>query len=410
MLKYESKKADFSMVLLIGISMMLVISSTSLLHANEAEFILDRFRGVSAFMFSLFDSVLYIAYLAAGPIAGYLSARTGKRKIFVVYGAAGTAVITLLMTIVSSYHFLLVLRFFQGAFCVSAWQSLMTIVLDLSDDTNRGRNMGIFGTFMALSMGLGPVAGGALAGIALFAPYYVSAAQCILAVIITIVLISEPPLKRENIKPGIFDSIAFARRRPELMAPALFNLVDRLHMSFIIFIIPLMLREMMQLGPEYRGMLLGINGTAYIILQYPIGRLSDSIGRYKLLVTGSLGYGILLAFAGPVAAAGLIPLIVLFFCLGIFSGLTGPPNSALVGDFVSQEENPLAMGFFNLFGNIGMVCGSLFGGLMLSFTGFSAAFFGAAAIELGTLFINIIIIKNVGAGKIKSKRAEDAIA
>ncbi|MBI9109453.1 MAG: MFS transporter [Spirochaetales bacterium] len=399
----------FKSVLLISISIMFVISSTALLHANEAEFIIDRFKGITAFKFSLFDAVLYAAYLLAGPMAGYLSARTGKRKPFIVLGAAGTAVITLSMTLAPVYPILLILRFFQGVFCVTAWQSLMTMVLDLSDDSNRGRNMGIFGTFMALSMGLGPAAGGALAGISLFAPYYVSAVQCMVSVFITLFFIAEPPIKKENIKPGIADSIAFARNSPGLIIPALFNFVDRLHMSFIIFMIPLLLREFMQLGPEYRGMLLGINGSAYIILQYPMGRLSDKIGRYRLLVVGSMGYGLLLGCTGPAAAAGLTPLIILFFCLGIFSGITGPPNSALVGDLSSQEDNPLAMGFFNLFGNTGMVCGSLFGGFMLSFTGFTAAFMGAAAIELVTLALNMLIIRKLTAEKVNSLQKEDIL-
>ena len=45
-----------------------------------------------------------------------------------------------------------------------------------------------------------------------------------------------------------------------------------------------------------------------------------------------------------------------------------------------------------------MVCGSLFGGLMLSVTGFTAAFVGAAAIELVTLGINLLLIRRSNAG------------
>ncbi len=393
-------------ILLISISIMFVISSTSLLHANEAEFIIDRFEGIDSFKFSLFDSFLYAAYLIGGPIAGLASAKVGRRKPFVIGGAVVAAAMTILMTVAGNYPLLLVLRFLQGFFCVASWQSLMTMVLDYSDDTNRGRNMGIFGSFMALSMGLGPVLGGVLASIHLFAPYYVSAAQCLLAVVITFLFISEPGMKLENIKPKLVDSFAFARHRPALMVPALFNLVDRLHMGFIIFIIPLMLREVLQLGPEYRGMLLGVNAIMYIILQYPMGRLSDRVGRYKLLLIGSIGYGSLLCLTGPVGAMGLIPLVVLFFVLGIFSGFAGPANSALVGDIVNKDENPLAMGFFTLFGNVGMVTGSLFGGMMLSVTNFTVAFIVAGAIELSTLAVNISLLRKYGITKMRAVKVE----
>lgn len=394
-------------ILLISLSIMLIISSTAVLHANEAEFILDRFDGLSSLAYSLFDSILYAAYLIAGPMVGLFSARTGKRRPFVVWGGLMTAVASFSMTLVGSYPLLLAVRFIQGAACVFAWQSLMTMILDLSTDENRGRNMGIFGTFMALSMGLGPVVGGLLAGRHLFLPYYYSAAACIAAVLIAVFFVREPEFKQENIKPGLSEILLFVKKKPGIIVPALFNLVDRLHMGFIIFIIPLMLRELMHLGPEFRGMLLGINGSAYILLQYPVGRLSDRTGRYKLLLTGSIGYGLLLCFAGPAASAGLVPLGILFFSLGIFSGFTGPPNTALVGDIVSREENPLAMGFFNLFGNVGMVFGSLFGGLMLSAAGFTAAFIGAGLIELGTLVLNVYLMNRMKLkASLKNERGE----
>ncbi|MDC7126712.1 MAG: MFS transporter, partial [Spirochaetales bacterium] len=278
----QKKDGLLGKVLLISISIMFVISSTSLLHSNEAEFIIDRFEGITSFSFSLFDTILYVAYLIAGPFVGFLSARTGRRRIFVIIGAAGTAFATICMTLVHNYSLLLVFRFFEGAFCVASWQTLMTMILDLSDSTNRGRNMGIFGTFMAISMGLGPMFGGFLAKISLFTPYYVSSAQCVLAFIITVLFIREPLVAKASQKPGIAESLAFARTKPAVIVPAMFNLVDRLHMSFIIFMVPLMLKQLLKLGPEYRGMLLGVNGLSYIILQYPIGRLSDRVGRFKL--------------------------------------------------------------------------------------------------------------------------------
>lgn len=389
------KKQGLREILFISIAIMLIISSTALIHPNEAEFIIDRFEGITAFSFSLFDSLLYAAYLIFGLIAGYLGARTGLRKTFIIIGAAGVSIITLLMPVVDKYSVLLCLRFFQGIFSVTAWQTLMTLILDLSDNTNRGRNMGFFGIFMSLAMGLSPVIGGILANISVFTPYYVASIQCAIAVLVTIFLISDPPVRTRNIKPSLIQSFMFARKRMKLVIPALFNFVDRLHMGFIIFMVPLMLREVLKLGPEYRGMLLGINGLAFIILQYPIGRLSDRIGRFKLLTIGSIGYGILLCLTGPAAGVGLSLLIVLFFFLGIFSGFTGPPNSALVGDIVAADENSLAMGFFNFFGNLGMVFGALLGGVMLSVSDFTAAFLIAGLIELGTLAINLLILRKM---------------
>ncbi len=392
----SEKDSSLLPVIFSGAAIFFTVAPVALLHANEAEFILDRFEGVSTFAFSLFDSLVYAAYLVFGPLAGWLAAKTGRRKFLVLLGTAGLTVTTLVMPLISSYPVLLLIRFFQGMFCVSAWLTLMTLILDLSHSGNRGRNMGIFGVFLSLAMGASPVLGGVLAGASVFAPYYTAAAMAAAAALITVFLLPNLEIKLENLRPSLGKSLAYIRQRPHLVVPGLFNLVDRLHMGFIIFMVPLMLRELLQLGPEFRGMLLGINGLPFILLQYPVGRLSDRIGRYKLLITGSVGYGLLLCAAGFAAGWGFAALIAVFFLLGIFSGLTGPPNSALVGDMVPRGENPLAMAFFGFLGNAGMVIGSLFGGFLLTVSGFTFAFIAAGLVELITLALNMFLIRRWG--------------
>lgn len=387
-----NRKSSIGQVLLISLNIMLVISSVALLHSNKAEFVLERFEGVSEFAFSLFDAVIYFAYLITGLGIGFLSARWGVRKPFIAAGTLGTAIITFLLPLIPSYGLLLFFRFVQGVFCVTAWQTLMTLILDHSDESNRGRNMGIFGLFMAAAMGLSPMIGGALGSRALFLPYYVAASQCLFAFVISLLWVKEIPPQDKSRKPAFSDVIRFASKRKVLLVPALFNFIDRLHMGFILFVIPLMLKDLLKLGPEYRGMLLGVNGAAYIVLQYPIGRLSDKIGRKKLLVCGSIGYGVLIGFAGFTAEFGLMPLVALFFVLGIFSGLSGPPNSALVGDLVAPHENPLAMAFFNFLGNVGMMFGPLFAGVALSVSDYKGAFAVAGMAEIVVLALNLTVL------------------
>ncbi|MBN2651274.1 MAG: MFS transporter [Spirochaetales bacterium] len=394
------KKSNLFEVLIASISIMLVISSLALLHPNKVEFVQGRFSGLSDFKFSMFDTVLYLSYLLSGVFSGFLAARLGKRKIFVLVGSLGTAVFTFLLTLVdSSYTLVLVLRFLQGAFCVAAWQTLMTIILDLSNDSNRGRNMGIFGFFMAMGMGASPVLGGAIAKAGVFVPYWVASVQCLVAFLVCLFLIDEIKMAENSKKPSIVDSFSILYRRKQLLVPSLFNFVDRLHMGFILFVMPMMLSEVLGLGPQYRGMLIGINGLAFIILQFPIGKLSDKFGRLRFLVPGSICYGICLCLTGFAARFGLPGLAVIFFILGVFSGFTGPPNNALVGDYVTKEENPLAMGAFTLFGNIGMIVGPFFAGLLFSLADFATptakftvAFVFAGLIELATLATGMSIL------------------
>jgi MFS family permease len=100
--------------------------------------------------------------------------------------------------------------------------------------------------------------------------------------------------------------------------------------------------------PELRGMVLGIFALPFIILQYPVGRLSDRIGRYKPLIPGSIGTGIMIIITGYLSSYGLFLVFITFFLIGVCNGFTGPPAMALVGDIVKKEDNPVGMGFFNL--------------------------------------------------------------
>ena len=367
------------------------VFATAILHVNQYEFILLRFPGLSFLDVSYFDTVLYIAYLIVGILAGTLSDRFGKRRIFIVIGSLGSAIFYWLMTIATSYVVLLLFRFIQGSFTVMSWQILFTLVLDLSATENRGKNMGIFGVFLALAMGLGPMMGGILASIGVFVPYYTSMFLNIIVFILTISMLTEP--RNLECSPSISESISLAKRKPELIIPGMFNFVDRLHMGFLLFILQLFIPVVLGLGPELRGMILGIYALPFILLQYPIGRMSDKHGRFKPLLVGSLGFGIGLCFVGFIGGINFLALAIIFLILGVFSGMTAPPAMALVGDIVQSSDNAVGMGYFNFMGNIGIAIGPIIGGILANYTGFIITFFIAGLIELITLVFIVTFSK-----------------
>jgi len=387
----DQNKKNLSKVLIIGFSTFLMIFSVSILHANEYEFIILRFPGLTLFEVSLFDSVLYISYLIIGIIIGILADYFGKRKIFIIVGSAGSIIFFSLMISATNYSILLIFRFLQGSFTVMGWQMLMTLVLDIASPENRGKFLGIFGIFLALAMGFGPMFGGIIASYGVFIPYYVAIVVNVIVLIIVLLLLKDPSYLKK--RPSFKENLTIIQRRPELIVPGIFNFVDRLHMGFIIFILPLFVQIVLGLGPEIRGMIMGIFALPFIILQYPMGKLSDKYGRYKLLIPGSLGYGIILTLTGYFGQFGLGLLIGAFLILGVFSGITGPPSMALVGDIAEGKDNAMAMGFFTFVGNLGMVIGPLIGGFVADYGSFVLAFIIAGLIELISLGICLLFAR-----------------
>jgi MFS family permease len=346
---------------------------------------------LSSLELAYFDIVLYVSYLSLGIITGLFANKIGKRKIFIIIGSAGASLFFFLMTIAPNYGSLLIFRFFQGSFVVIGWQTLMTTVLDLSSPENRGKNLGIFGIFLALAMGMGPMFGGIIADYDVFTPYYVGIFLNLAVLLLSIFVIKEPlSLKK---RPSFIASLKIIHRSPQLIVPGIFNLIDRLHMGFNLFILQYFGVFVLNLDTTMRGMILGIYALPFILLQYPVGKYSDKHGRFKLLIAGSIGYGIFLSLTGFLGALGLPILIVFYILLGITSGMTGPPAMALVGDIVEEEDRAIGMGLFNFVGNLGIILGPLLGGILIpSFqpSQFVIAFLIAGIVELLSLGVNIL--------------------
>jgi MFS family permease len=251
--------------------------------------------------------------------------------------------------------------------------------------------MGVFGVFLALAMGLGPAVGGVIASFGIFMPYYVASVLNIITFAMTLVGLKEPEFTKARTK--LKESLGVVRNHPKLLVPGLFNLVDRLHIGFILTALPLFLSSVLGLSESLRGLSLAVFAMPFIILQYPMGRLSDKYGRYRPLIIGSISYGVILSILGAAGAFGFEVLLLMLALLGFFSGTTAPPAIALVGDSVEQKDSGMGMGFFNLMGNIGITIGPLLFGILALLTDFVGVFVVAGLLEIITLLASVIVIR-----------------
>jgi MFS family permease len=378
---------------LVGILTFMTITAAAMLHVNQPEFILDRFTEVTDFEYALFDGVLYLSYLTIGLLLGVVSDRWGRRRLFVIVGATGSILFYWLLTTAQAYPILLGFRFLQGSFTVMVWQSLMVLALDFSVHGERGRNMGVFGIFLALAMGVGPAVGGLVASYGVFMPYFVAILLNVTVLFTAIIGLKEP--QTISHQPSFRASLSIVKREPKLIVPGLFNFTDRLHIGFILTALPLFLSTTLALSESLRGLSLAVFAFPFILLQYPMGRLSDRYGRYRQLFIGSVGYGIILSLFGIFGAFGFVSLLVVLAVLGVFNGITAPPSMALVGDVTKQNDTAMGMGFFNFMGNLGITIGPLLFGYLIVTASFFTAFLIVGSLELITLAFNAILVKFV---------------
>lgn len=127
----------------------------------------------------------------------------------------------------------------------------------------------------------------------------------------------------------------------------------------------------------------------YAASVYPLGTLSDRIGRWPLMLSGWTVYaGVYFgfAFAGPSAVWWL------FALYGLYMGLCEGVGRALVRDKIPEDMKGTAMGIFNMAAGLMALAGSLAAGLLWDIIGPGAAFVLGGAASLSAVVAAVFAI------------------
>lgn len=121
------------------------------------------------------------------------------------------------------------------------------------------------------------------------------------------------------------------------------------------------------------------NGVS-VIFAIPFGKLSDKIGRERLLIAGFLVYAIVYFCFGIFSSIGAI--FLAFALYGIYSALTDGNQKALVSDFLPKELKGTGYGLYHALLGITLLPASLIAGLLYDHVSSGAPFFFGAATAL----------------------------
>jgi MFS family permease len=118
----------------------------------------------------------------------------------------------------------------------------------------------------------------------------------------------------------------------------------------------------------------------YGVLSYPFGRLSDRVGRKRLLVAGYVFYG--LVYAGFALTRRPEAVWLLFALYGVYSALNEGLEKALVADIAPQEHRATFIGLHSTLTGVGLLPASLLAGALWSLAGPSAPFWFGGVLGL----------------------------
>ncbi|MDQ1262234.1 MAG: hypothetical protein QG575_1415, partial [Euryarchaeota archaeon] len=138
---------------------------------------------------------------------------------------------------------------------------------------------------------------------------------------------------------------------------------------------PFFPRYVMDLGASYTmlGFIVSVYGAVQLVTQIPIGRLSDQMGRKKILLLGLATFSFLPLFYIYAKSANALLLIRALGGLG--ASAVWPIAMALIIDQAEAKNRGAAMGRYNAAFFSALALGPLIGGMLYDFIGQNAPFY-----------------------------------
>ena len=378
-------------VLKLGLVSFLTDLSSEMIFSVFAIFF-TTIAGASAALLGLVEGLADLSASSLNYFAGWLSDRTGKRKVLTLAGYGFSTLAKMILLISSSIAGLTIFRVierlgkgFRGP-PRDAWLSAV------ADKGSRGYAFGVHKALDKSGAVLGPLAAyGLLSWLGDGASTYqvlfwVAMVPAVLSIVALSLVKEQPGIQHQ--RENMFEtwatlSPAFKRY---LVPAGLFSLA---YFSFGF----LMLRAH-SVGFAVKDIVLlyALFNIACVIAAPLIGKLSDRMGRPRMIM---LGYGTyLLMSLGFAFAATQWQVVALFVIYGVFYAIDEAQNKAFIAD-LEHERRASAVGLYNFVTGVIYLPASLIAGALWLLHP-ASAFLVAAGLSLAALLVFIRIRLNPG--------------
>ena len=335
-------------------------------------------------LISAYAAAVGIFALVAGPV----SDRVGRRAILRV-GTAAMAVALLLHGFADSFASLLVLRVCAGTAAGVLSVAVTAYIGDIIPYARRGAAMGWVMSGMAFGQILGIPAGTLLAGSSGFqTPFMIFGGVMVAAWVLTMTVLPVVPSQSSTplgVRSALVGYVDLLRRR-DIAAASVASVVMMLGVSLYIVYYPAWLEAELGASPGSIAVMFLFGGVANAVAGPFAGRLSDRIGRRRLVVGSSL------ALAPLMAVTPFIPtfrwIYPLFFLVMGVAGFRMGPLNALLTALVEGDQRGSLMSLSMATGQVGFAIGAALAGWAYVQMGYSSNALGAA---LGAVITAAII-------------------
>ncbi len=330
-------------------------------------------------------AIFGIASSIAQPLAGRLSDRVGRRKVFVIGGLVALGAVNLTFVAATAYWHLIGLRVVQGLAAAFTITASLAIVNEMSDPGSRGGNMGVYNSFRLIGFGAGPLLASALLEMGPFslpggmqltgfdATFGVAAGTAFLGTVLVGLLVQDPdgtaPAPR-RLNLHVWDRSEEGGGLDTIFALGLVTLVMATCVALLSAIEPEVNAQLGQ-GPVLFAIEFVALIAALAAVQPAVGRASDRVGRKPFILIG------LLALVPTTLLQGLVvapwQMIVTRVLQGAAGALIFAPALALAGDHTARGESGAQLAVLTVAFGLGIAQGQLIAGFFVQF-GFAVPF------------------------------------
>ncbi len=352
---------------------------------------------------ALMEGAFGLGMLLFSTPMGTWAGRIGRKPILFI-SLAGFIVTNLLLAFVNVPVLFILIRFVEGMLISGLMPATMSMVGDTIPLERQGRWIGFFTTAQAIGFALGPGIGGFLAQTLGFtSPFLLSAGIALAASLLAVFMVPEtlPKRVREEARLHKANRGTGAKKAKEwrfaslilLVAPFLvidFGMIFTYPFVFPQY--PFFFEKVLHYSAAQFGLLFSVYGMALAVFPFFLGRLSETMPKKPLIVTGSLLFGFLNLF---MFAAPLYPLLIVGATLaGLGSAFVEPAMGSIYLSATTSENRGQIMGMRGSAISLAVMLGPLTQALVGPWITPQITFAIGVALSLSMALVAFFLLKN----------------
>lgn len=369
-----------------GLTSFFTDTSTKMVYSVMPLFLLSI--GASKTTISLIEGIAESTASLLKAISGYWSDKIGKNKPFMIIGYGITAIITPLYALARIPIQILFFRFFERIGKGLRAAPRDSLISGSIKKNEAGKTFGFQKAMDNSGAIVGPLIAFLLLSIFPLNYSYIfllATIPAILGVLTIIIFIKEAKAEKKETTNKISLKLLPKKFYFFLIIIFVFTLGNSAD--------ALLLVKTSETGIDksYIPFVYMIFNTVSVLLAIPIGKLSDRIGREKLIILGFLVYAIVYYFFGRFNSINIF--IFLFMLYGFYSALTDGSQKAMISDIVSKDLKGTGFGIYHAVLGITLLPASLIAGLLYDkFNSNAPFYFGSVMALIATILMIIFTV------------------